>query len=253
MNADVSLPSAGHAALRRATAEGGGTHRAWTATGRSDVAAGLRRARRHSRFVRFLRFGIPLSIVAAGGIYYLASILNPLAMLPNLQNAGLALSGSQITMDQPRVAGFTRDGRSYELTAAMAMQDLKTPNLVELKQIRGKVQLQDGQIVEISADLGSYDTKAELITLRDNVVVTTSDGVQARMAVASVDAKTGRVVSREAVEVVTEAGRLQARTMEVSEGGGIMKFQGGVTMDFNSPQPAAAPTGSVPPAARPGR
>ena len=69
------------------------------------------------------------------------------------------MSGTKITMEAPRLAGFTRDARPYELTARAAAQDLTKPDMLELKDIHAKMEMQE-QHVEIKAASGLYDTKA---------------------------------------------------------------------------------------------
>ena len=39
----------------------------------------------------------------------------------------MVVSGTKITMEQPRLSGFTRDGRAYEVTAVAAAQDVTKP------------------------------------------------------------------------------------------------------------------------------
>ena len=51
-------------------------------------------------------------------------------------------------MEAPRLSGFTRDSRGYEVNAKAAAQDLSKPGVVELKEIRAKVDMQDSSVVE---------------------------------------------------------------------------------------------------------
>ena len=87
---------------------------------------------------------------AAGGLLVLAGVslvtyFNPLRLLAKLpvDVSNLVVSGTKITMEHPRLAGFTRDARAYELTAKAAAQDLTKPDIVELHNLQAKVQMQD--------------------------------------------------------------------------------------------------------------
>ena len=73
------------------------------------------------------------------------SWLKPLRALTKLPNelGSLAVSGTKITMEQPRMAGFTRDNRQYEFTARAAAQDITKPDMVELQGIRANFEMQD--------------------------------------------------------------------------------------------------------------
>jgi len=216
----------------------------WRPTRRQALAERVRQARRHSRVVRMLRIGIPVGVLAGLCLYGLSGWLNPFSRLPGLDMAGIVISRSQVSIERPRMAGYTRDGRPYELVAAGATQDLAHPNFIDLKGIRGTVELPGGELVKISAGEGRYDTKTEIVTVRDNVIVVMTDGAEIRMAAAEVDARSGRVISERDVEVVSQGSRLNARQMEVSEGGAVATFRGGVVMDVAQPVVRADQGGS---------
>lgn len=195
---------------------------------RSGFERAFRRARRHSRVVRLLRYGLPFCVVAMGGVYALLSWLNPLAGVSMPGMGKLVVSGTRITMEVPRLGGYTRDGRAYELTAAAAAQDLKNPQVIELKELRAKFEVQGGQVVNLTADLGIYDMKSEAVILRDNVLVKTTTGTEMRMNEASVDVRKGSVVSDKPVEVDLPSGHVRANGLEVVDGGALVIFRGGV-------------------------
>ena len=118
------------------------TARAYWTMGRGDSERAFRAARRHSRLVRILRVAVPACGAARSVIdLVLVTCFNPLRMLTNLPiNVGdLVVSGTKITMEQPRLSGFTRDARAYELTADTAAQDITKPDIVELHNIRAKI------------------------------------------------------------------------------------------------------------------
>lgn len=221
-----------------ASASADPTRQQWWAHARPDLAPAFRRARRHSRLVRVLRYALPGGLLAGGTLYMLAGWLNPLALpgVPSIAN--LVISGTRVTMDSPRLAGFTRDGRPYEFTATAAAQDLKKPHFIELKEIRAKMEMRDGGVTHLAGDTGVYDTKGEKVSLRDNVLVSMSNGTEVRMREATIDVKQGHIVSREPVEVRSASGQLDAREMEVLEQGAVIQFRGGVRMEMRSESPS---------------
>ena len=105
------------------------------ATIRRDNEPLFRRASRHSRRVRILRIAIPVAVVAGLLMVTLSTWLNPLRILARLpvDFGSLVISGTKITMAQPKLSGYTRDSRWYELTAQSAEQDITRPEIVELK------------------------------------------------------------------------------------------------------------------------
>jgi len=62
--------------------------------------------------------------------------------LPGL-SGNLGIQGSKITMQLPKIAGFTRDSRAYELTAENAVQDIAAPDMIELQNLRARMEMQD--------------------------------------------------------------------------------------------------------------
>ena len=53
------------------------------------------------------------------------------------------------------------------------------PDLVELSNIRAKVQMQDKSTVELSAAVGVYDSKGETIKLDRNILLVVVDRLSA--------------------------------------------------------------------------
>jgi len=218
--------------------------RAYWTTGRDNANRAFVAARRHSRVVRILRVAIPVTVSVALLVMFLITYLNPLRMLAklpiNLDN--LVVSGTKVTMEQPRLAGFTRDARAYELTADTAAQDMTKPDMVELRNIRGKVEMQDKSKLELSAATGLYDAKAETLRLDRDILLNSSAGYQGRLSEAMVDIRKGNVSSQHPVEVRLLQGTLNANRLDIVDSGDVIRFHGGVVMDMTLNQPQSQPT-----------
>jgi len=204
------------------------------ARARAESDRKFRAAARHSRHVRALRLAIPLGIAVLLAGVVMAAFFNPLRMLARLplDRGGLIISGTRITMEAPRLAGFTRDARGYEVTARAASQDITKPDVLELRDIRAKVEMQDKAVVELTAASGLYETKSERVTLNKDIVLTSSAGYEGRLSEAVVDVKSGNIVSQNPVEVKLLNGTLNANRLEVSERGDVIRFDGGVVMNL---------------------
>jgi len=99
-------------------------------------------AARHSRIVRILRVAVPGAVILALTSIILVSIFNPFRMLlPKLplDIGNLVVSGTKITMESPHLSGYSPDRRPYEVWAKTAIQDVASPNRVELNTLRSKV------------------------------------------------------------------------------------------------------------------
>jgi lipopolysaccharide export system protein LptC len=203
----------------------------WTMS-RGDSARAFRAARRHSRMIRILRVVIPVAVVAGVVGIFLVTYFNPLRMLTALPiNIGdLVVSGTKITMEQPRMSGFTKDGRAYEFTAKAAAQDLTKPNIVELRDIHAKLDMQDKSTMILTALTGVYDTKSEILKLNQDIRLHSSDGKTGRLSEATIDVRKGNVVSDKPVELEMLQGVLDANRLEIVDSGDLVRFLGGVNM-----------------------
>jgi len=192
---------------------------------------------RHSRHVRWLRIGVPAVIAAALLAVIAANYMPTVGGVRLPADLGkLVIKGSKVTMQQPRLNGFTVDARPYEFTAQYADQDITRPDLMELHQIQAKIEMEDKSIVNLSANNGGYDMKAEILTLRDNIHLTSSSGYEARLSEAAVDVHKGTLRSERPVWLKLTDGVITSKRLEVLDSGGIIRFSGGVSMTVHPEQ-----------------
>jgi lipopolysaccharide export system protein LptC len=212
------------------------TARAYWTTSRSDGERAFRAARRHSRWVRLLRVAIPLIVLGGLGFTAMVSFFNPMRMLADLPIGidNVVVSGSKITMEKPRVSGFTHDGRAYDMSAVAAKQDLTKPDVVELHNLNAKLQMEDKSTLQLLADKGVYNAKSEVLELESNIVLSTKS-YEGRLSQASVDIRSGHVVSNDPVQLKMMQGRLDANRLEITDSGDLVRFSNGVTMTFKMP------------------
>ena len=223
------------------------TARSYWTMSRGDSERAFRAARRPSRAVRVMRLAIPAGVIVVLLGFGLAAYFNPLRALAKLpvNLSDLVVSGTKITMERPRMTGFTKDGRAYEFIADAAAQDLTKPDIVELRNIRAKLQMQDQSMTDMTADVGVYDTKREMLQLNNNIVLLSSNGNKGRLSQAMIDVRKGNVVSDQPVELEFLQGVLNAKQLEIVDSGDVIRFHGGVdmTLMLNNtalPKPGAA-------------
>ena len=208
------------------------TVRAYWTMSRGDSERAFRAARRHSRLVRMLRISIPAVVVLGTTVIVLITYFNPLRMLGQLpiDVGSLVVSGSKITMEHPRLSGFTHDARAYELSADAAKQDLTKPDLIELHNLRATVEMQDKGTIEMLATTGTYDSKGEMLKLDQNIMLNSSTGYSGHLSEAMIDMRKGYVVSKHPVELQLLQGTLNANRLEIIDSGDLVRFDGGVNM-----------------------
>jgi lipopolysaccharide export system protein LptC len=208
----------------------------------SDLAlqARFRRAERHSRRVRFLRRTIPVAVALALGVILLISVFNPFRLILNLpiEVGNLVVSGTKVTMESPRLSGYTPDQRGYEVSAKAWVQDVTDPTKLELQQPYARIELEDKSTVAVNARVGFYNTQTQILKLEDDIIVKTSNGYEGKLKEAIVDIGKGTLKSDKPVFIKMPEGTLEAQRMSVAESGDVVVFDGGLTLTL---APTAAP------------
>ena len=192
--------------------------------------------------MRLLRRAIPVAIVLILGATMLVTWIDPLRVLVKLpiDHGGLVISGTKITMQAPKLNGYTRDQRWYEITAKAAGQDITKPDLVELREIRAKIEAQDKSTIYLSARDGLFDRKAAILTLNKNILVRTSTGSEMHLEQARINTGTGEIISDKPVAVFTDQGTLNSDRLEIFNSGDVVNFIGSVVMNLNANDDASA-------------
>lgn len=218
--------------------------RAFRASQRNDQARRFRAAARHSRRVRWLRVGLPAITVFGCVVLALVSWLNPLRMLSRLPISigDVVVSGTKIKMENPKLSGFTRDSRRYDIAAGAAAQDLTRPGLIELNDINALLEMQDKATMKLVAKNGVFDTKKEQLTLERDIVVTSSSGHEGYFDEAVVDTKNGNVVSEKPVRLKMLNGTVRGNRFELKNSGDLIRFENGVVVNMKLDNPKPAPT-----------
>ena len=179
---------------------------------------------------------VPAGVILLLGIFMLWTWLNPMRLLFRIPDLGgdLVISGTKITMQSPRVNGFTRDARPYELSAKAAAQDLTRPDVVELSDLHAKFQMQRQRTGgNRFAQTGTFHSKKELLELGNDIVVTSTNGYRVMLDKA-VD-RYSRASARDRSTCsggIDTAASCRANSMKILESGELVRFDG-VTMTID--------------------
>ena len=186
--------------------------------------------------MRLLRKAIPVTIALILGTTMLVAWLDPLKVLVRLplDSGKLVISGTKITMEAPKLSGYTRDNRWYEMNAKAAAQDVTKPDFVELAEIRAKIETADKAVINLTSKDGLYNRKTSILKLQNKVVIKSSAGFEMHLDEAVVDTASGEVVSDKPVVVFTQDGKLNSDRLEVEKSGEIVRFIGTVVMNLDN-------------------
>lgn len=204
------------------------------ATFGSRAAPDFARAHRHSRKVRFIKRALPLLLGGTAVAIVVVAVIQQLSIKIDLpfEVGTLHLSGTRLTMETPKLSGFTDDGRGYWVNAVTASQDLTNPDILDLTNIDARMELANKGWAGVKSKTGSVDTKKQIIWLNDGVDLSTGAGYSGRLANAVVNAKEGSVSTENPVVLTYRDARLVADRMTVTDRGSRAFFEGHVQVDF---------------------
>lgn len=196
---------------------------------RGDSERAFRAARVHSRWIRVLRLAVPVSVIVLVVGFVLWTWFNPLRMLaavPDIVAGDSVVSGTKITMQQPKITGFTKDSRPYQFTAKAAAQELTKPDLVELHDLNGKFQMRDSNTANVTSPSGTYNSKQEMLQLGQHTVVISSNGYHVVLDDALIDIRNATLTTERPVHVEMNEGQLDAQRMDILQSGAVIRFDG---------------------------
>ncbi len=197
-------------------------------------------AGRHSQRVRFLRRAIIVVCTSAVGLVSFVLVFDPLHRLKNGLSVGsVGISGTKVTMNDPKLSGVRRDGNAYEVKASTATQDTKVPSKLDLTGVDLRLGQADGSTTRITSQTGRYDTDAERLDLAGAVRFFNEGHYDMRFESAVMDMRGGQITSDRPSVVTIPSGRIEADAVNFSDEKNIVAFTGNVRSVFTSADDAA--------------
>ncbi|MCC3244976.1 LPS export ABC transporter periplasmic protein LptC [Methylocystis sp. WRRC1] len=171
----------------------------------------LRHTARVTRLRRWMLWG-------AGGVVALVGLgllIGSLSFLPvDLNLARVALKGTRIVIETPKLVGYRKDGRPYEVRARVGVQDIAKPDIFELEGLDVRVEnTQDNSIV-LTAEKGVYSTKSDYADLSGGVTIRDDKNFDMRLDSASMDFKSSVMKSDKPVTLRIDGGEVVAKSVE---------------------------------------
>lgn len=186
-------------------------------------------AGRHSKRVRRLR-----AAVAGFSALAVVGVVGYVVIDPFGRPAGpfsvdrIGVEGTRVTMEAPRMNGYRKDGRPYDVRAVRGVQDVRKPNLIDLAEVDAKIAMVDNSTAKITSLTGLYDASRETMVLKGDVRIQNVPAYDMRLSTADIDFKSGRLASNEGVTVVMSDGTITADSVEMGDNGHRITFEGRV-------------------------
>ena len=205
-----------------------GTHSALaipTGGGAADArAAAFGRAERHSRRVRRLKVVRPtIAVLLTGGFVVYSFLVAPAST--RIETTAPPLAEGKLVMDSPKLEGFTKDGRPYSVNATRATQDYQEQDIINLDGIDARMPVEEANWARVEAVSGVYDRTANTLDVPTDILVTTTDGMVAKLQSAFLDINNGSLKSATPVDIQARGSRITAGSMSVLENGQRVIFE----------------------------
>ncbi len=198
----------------------------------SERARNFVRARRHTHFVRFLRWTLPSSAAGVVVIYVLM-ILHTSGLVTDMPGIAIPrIIPDDLTMNNPRYEGFNKDGGAYVVTAKTAVQDLVNTDHVRLNNINGDLVDAKKSKTNLKAVQGDFNTKTNELELSGGIDIVAESGLKAKLSRATILTKDNVIFSKEPVLVEMPTGTIRSNEMRLLNKSREIAFVGDVVANL---------------------
>ena len=147
-----------------APAKADGEAKSWNGRERA-----FRLARRHSRLVRTLRAGLPVTAVCLMAYYAMTLGVSWKLGAGRLSVDDVQFTSDDLTMKNPKYFGLTKDGGSYEVRAKKAILEFNKEAPVKLVDIEGDLLQASNVATKMKAKHGLLDNAKSELELYDGI------------------------------------------------------------------------------------
>lgn len=146
----------------------------------------------------------------------------------DLRFARVALKGSRITIELPKLVGYRPDGRPYELRAKVGVQDMSAPDLFELHELDVRLDGGADHPVLLKAANAIYDAKKDRADLVGSIRIYDDKSYELLLDSATLDFKISSLVSSQPGTLKLNGGKVSGNSVEVVQAERRLSFLGNV-------------------------
>src|SRR6185295_2597142 len=192
---------------------------------RISPRATLRKIRRYSFFVMFMKGALPMAALGLGiaVLVYIFQARDADQMKLIFEKMGKV--ENDLAMVNPRLTGTDDEGLPFIVTAATAVQEGRGSDRVRLEEVTADISLKE-TTRHVTAARGVVDTKLHLLDVSGGIRLTSDDGYDARTASASADLKAGTVHGERGIEAKSKLGSITAQRFAMNRNTRQLRFTG---------------------------
>jgi lipopolysaccharide export system protein LptC len=197
---------------------------------------------RYGRGARIAKIALPLLALGLAALVITWSQINPVIQRLQISETEQAPEEiDTITMENARFAGVDAQDRTFNVTAARAIQSAEDSNRIELQHPRADIALADGAKVAIQSDSGGLQRDTQILDLFGSVTLVHDRGYEFRTTSARVDLGERTATGDAPIEGHGPDGDIRAEGFEVVDGGAGIIFRGRSRAVFQQQPEQAAP------------
>ncbi len=214
-------------------------------------ADAIPQARRHSLRVSRMRRWIIWICGGISAVIVAGLAFQTLRFLPaDLRFARIAMQGTRITIESPKLVGYRKDGRPYELRAQVGVQDMAKPDIFELEQLDVRMESENDAVVMLSSAKGLYDAKNDHADLWGGARIYDDKHYNMRLESAAMDFRANVMTSDRPVVLTLDDAEVSANSVEFSQNERRATFVGAVHSVFRGESDEAANDGASAPSGK---
>lgn len=196
----------------------------------SQIPVAMRHTQRVERLRRGIVWGVG-GIVAICALFLAYHFISRLAV--DLRFAHIGFQGARITIEQPRLVGYQKDGRAYELKARVGVQDIHKPDIFELQGLEARLDTGKGLPILLTSAEAVYDGKQDRAELSNGVRISDEKNYDLRLESATMDFKASRLNSENPATLKLECCDVDGKSVELAQADSRVTFTGAVHSVFH--------------------
>jgi lipopolysaccharide export system protein LptC len=193
----------------------------------AQAAVPAKRHTSYSRFVLFMKVGLPILALGLVGLLFVW----PQLQVSNIRlSVGLAsfkaANPESPSMVNARFVGSDKRDQAFSITADLAKNLLLGKSAIELEVPKADLAMGDGSWLVMTANTGLYDQKGKSLVLNGAVNLFHDSGYEFKTESAQIDLEGGVAVGSDPVQGQGPFGQLSAEGFRIEDMGRRMLFTG---------------------------
>jgi lipopolysaccharide export system protein LptC len=195
----------------------------------SRAAREYRKGQRHSAWVKRLKILLPVVSIGLAVAFVVVSIAFRVTPADIVFDR-MTMENGVIVMENPALSGQNDDRRTFTMNAARATQNVATPDVITLNDIKAELPVGDNEVASVEAERGIYDRLLETLVLDAPFTVRATGGLEVDLQSARFDMGVGAMETNDGVVIRNGKTSLVAQSVRIRDNGAIIVFERDVRM-----------------------